>query len=328
MTPRSLSWSLEILVEIAQKPNISIASISRLSGKLATAGSHYNTTPPLPAPPNWQQQEEAAVEAQKEATEEVGQEEEEAAEEVGQEEEAVEEKSVEEEAPPPPASQHHPQPHPLPQHCASCSNWLMAKTSYSKYIIVDTRKPKQNDWQLAESFQGATTAFYTGDFSAAAFVICNKPQPICLANAHDAFGTAESWKWKWSFSNCENQLKEDGDKLKILKSGLYVVYVQVTHKPVVNIKGVANSTFTVLLQKITNGSTFNLNKRTEYIPFCYDCTPTISMWSPYQLEKNEELKLYFEGSLPNSNLKNQSFPLTRAMKNQTFWGVYEIHTWF
>ncbi|XP_029474518.1 uncharacterized protein LOC115100279 [Rhinatrema bivittatum] len=150
----------------------------------------------------------------------------------------------------------------------------------------------------------------------------SQPQEICSANAsvQDTSGIpGDIMRWNWSFVNCDSHLTDVDEKLKILKSGFYVVYVQVTHKPVANVKlSAADSKFTVHLSKTTNAKSFILNARTEYVPLsCRDCTPTISMWAPYHLKENETLHLDLE-----------HYSMDRIMKIRTFWGVYEIASVF
>ncbi|KAJ1172262.1 hypothetical protein NDU88_004109 [Pleurodeles waltl] len=136
-----------------------------------------------------------------------------------------------------------------------------------------------------------------------------KTRPVCLARSVPM--SADKNSWNWTMENCNDHFRIGDQKLEILKQGVYVIYIHVTHKPMGN--GPYNDTFTVQLRKESNGGKGILHKMTEYVNGikCDSCQPYISMAHPYQLQKGERLYLEFN-ALSNIDI------------DMTFWGVYEL----
>ncbi|XP_078498488.1 tumor necrosis factor ligand superfamily member 18 [Lissotriton helveticus] len=191
-----------------------------------------------------------------------------------------------------------------------------AKSKETEIFIGDTSVPKTVSGQRCRLLLlSALVSMVLAVLVSTCFILLLLPRyktrPICLARSVPVTLPSVKEDWTWTMHNCSNHFREDGEKLEVLKEGVYIIYIHVTHNPIAN--GPYSDLFTVRLMKKSNGEESILSKMTEYTEGmnCSSCQPYISVAHPYQLQKGDLLYLKFNN-------------FTNVSKTMTFWGVYEI----
>ncbi|XP_069497293.1 tumor necrosis factor ligand superfamily member 18-like [Ambystoma mexicanum] len=135
---------------------------------------------------------------------------------------------------------------------------------------------------------------------------------VCLARATNPKSSVSgSVDWNWTLKNCSGHIRNNGNKLEVLKHGIYIVFVHVTHTHVSPLEfSTHDERFTVQITRESNGTSdiFKINNGIN----CTDCTPYISMGHPYELWEGDQLYLKLNNKFNVIDSEN------------TFWGVYEV----
>ncbi|XP_075472823.1 uncharacterized protein LOC142503870 isoform X2 [Ascaphus truei] len=121
-------------------------------------------------------------------------------------------------------------------------------------------------------------------------------------------------KWSWEVKNCSGKLLDKPTSLEINSNGLYMLHIQVTHKPVNTIDKSNLEPFSISLDVLSNSTPQTIN-RNVYLPTMEKSTaisPSITIDKLFLLMKGDRLMLRY------------NFNVSHIDKENTFWEVYEI----